>query len=183
MRRLLLGPSLALLLLCVATSVPAADAHTDVQIRLWSGIHEGLGRLVYTIDLDTTPGPAATHRIYQSVSIGRPQFLFSDLQFFNGVRRSDVLFTFSDDGRRVYHGATTTGDAAFFFEPIGDGVRVYQGSNNQGQLLYTFLDNGRIYQGSGPQGSIVLSTTPDVLSQTAPVVQAITILLQLTPTY
>lgn len=172
---------LALLMLCAGAHTSAAASTNEV--RLWSGVNEGLGRLVYTLELDSTVGAAATHRMYQGLRIGQPQFIFSDEQFFNGVRRSDVLFTFSEDGRRIYRGATTVGEIVYFFEPVGDHVRVYAGANNLGRVLYSFFDDGRIYQGAGPQASIVLSASPGLLNQPAPVLQAITILLNMTPTY
>jgi hypothetical protein len=174
--------SLALVLLCAAVCAPAATAQTN-EVKLWSGVNEGLGRLVYTLGLDSTAGGAATHRVYQSISIGRPQFIFSDEQFFNGVRRSEVLFTFSRDRRRIYWGSRTIGEVAYFFEQAGDHVRVYAGANNQGPVLYSFFNDGRIHQGAGPQGAIVFSTSPGLLNQTAPVLQAITILLEMTPTH
>ncbi|MFQ5854414.1 MAG: hypothetical protein ACE5LU_02045 [Anaerolineae bacterium] len=181
MKKLLLfSATLALTTVLTGSAVRAAGLNrSSDEIALWNGPSPGLGIIVYTIDLDQGRG-TRIHRVYEGINVGTPDYLFNDRHFFNGLNRADPLYTFSSNGERIYAGATVAGEPVYFLQPIGEGIRVHRGPNNKGTILYTFFQN-RVYAGANTLGTIVLSTDSNLLEQDAPVIQVITILLEMAP--
>ena len=81
------------------------------------------------------------------------------------------LYLWDQSSRRLYAGASTSGDPIVFFETSGSLGRIFRGPNTTGQILFTVdFNTGRIWAGANTTGPL-LYTLDAVLSGPQPYVR------------